>query len=159
MELKRFNQLTEEELNKIIKEHYKHWSQYTSYLDLKTTEAKFKNIYTNVTSLPIGYALVINNEVVGFCVLKKENLIAYPDITPWLSDVMIFKEYRNKGYGRLLIKSILEECQNLNYKILYLWTDKAPAFYEKMGFIYKMDVLKNNNEGTGKLYYINVNQN
>ena len=44
----------------------------------------------------------------------------------------------------------------MGYDKDYLWTDKAPKFYEKIGFIYVKDVLKNDKTGYGRLYCINL---
>ena len=44
----------------------------------------------------------------------------------------------------------------MGYDKDYLWTDKEPKFYEKIGFIYVKDVLKNDETGYGRLYCINL---
>lgn len=153
LKLERFSNISEEDLNEIIKIHFNHWSQYTKFMDLERTTHKFKNIYTDNGTLPLGFTLYDNNRLIGFVVLKKDNLTKYPDITPWIDDVMILKEYRNKGYGRKMINLLLEEMKKLGYQEAYLWTDKTPDFYKKIGFEFKMMVEKNNNEGQGELYY------
>ena len=30
----------------------------------------------------------------------------YPEIFPWLSDVMIFENYRGRGYGKILLQDL-----------------------------------------------------
>lgn len=117
----------------------------------ENTIYKFKELYTK-EELPFGVALLDEDYVVGFCVFKIENLKKYPDIFPWLSDVMILEEFRGQGYGKLLLsygEKILEE---LGYKTIYVWTDQAPDFYKKLGFEYKQKVEKNEG-GFGKLFY------
>lgn len=52
MEIKKFNELTEEQLNKIINKHFSHWSKFSPIMTLEDT----KNIYTSNT-LPYGIAM------------------------------------------------------------------------------------------------------
>ena len=104
MIVKKFSELNEEKLNKIIDIHFNHWIKYNSKMIKENTIHKFKQLYTK-DILPFGIALFDNEEnMVGFCVLKIENLKKYPDIYPWLSDIMVFKEYRGKGYGKILVE-------------------------------------------------------
>ena len=68
---------------------------------------------------------------------------------------MIFDEYRGQGFGKKLVEYAKQELKNMGYDKTYLWTDKEPEFYEKIGFIYVKDVLKNDKTGYGRLYCIN----
>ena len=120
----------------------------------ETTTYKFKELYTK-DELPFGIAMLDKENIIGFCVFKIENLKKYPEITPWISDVMIIEEYRKKGYGRLLIQTGEKILKELGYNKVYIWTDQAPEFYKKLGFIYKQEVEKNEG-GYGRLFYKNI---
>lgn len=152
MKIKKFSQLTESELNYLIDIHYNHWVKFNPKMQKENTIYKFSELYTK-DELPFGIALIDDlDNIVGFCVFKIENLKKYPEIYPWLSDVMILENYRGKGYGRLLLKYGEEILKDLGYKTIYVWTDQAPDFYKKLGFIYKQEVEKNEG-GFGKLFY------
>lgn len=152
MKIKKFSQLTESELNHLIDIHYNHWVKFNPKMQKENTIYKFSELYTK-DELPFGIALIDDlDNIVGFCVFKIENLKKYPEIYPWLSDVMILESYRGKGYGRLLLKYGEEILKDLGYKTIYVWTDQAPDFYKKLGFIYKQEVEKNEG-GFGKLFY------
>lgn len=148
---KKFSELNELELNKIINKHYNHWVQYSPTMDLNTTKDKFKNIYAKDDNIPFGIAMFKKDELIGFLVFKYNCLEKYPQYTPWISDVMIFDEYRNQGYGKKMIEVALATLKELGYEKAYLWTDQVPAFYEKIGFNYEHEVEKNEG-GTGRLY-------
>ena len=121
-------------------------------MEKEKTIYKFTKLYTK-DKLPFGIALINNdNNIVGFCVFKIENLKKYPEFYPWLSDVMILKEYRGKGYGKMLLQYGENLLKELGYNIIYVWTDQAPNFYKKIGFSYKQEVEKNEG-GTGQLFY------
>ena len=151
MIFKKFSELNNEELNKIINKHYSHWVQYSPTMDLNTANEKFKNIYAKDDNIPFGIAMFKNNELIGFLVFKYNCLEKYPQYTPWISDVMIFDEFRNQGYGTKMIDEALHILKEFGYGKVYLWTDKAPVFYEKIGFTYECQVEKNEG-GFGRLY-------
>ena len=155
MIIKKFKELTKDELNKIIDIHYNHWIKYNPKMEKEKTIYKFTKLYTK-DKLPFGIVLINNdNNIVGFCVFKIENLKKYPEFYPWLSDVMILKEYRGKGYGKMLLQYGEKLLKELGYNIIYVWTDQAPNFYKKLGFSYKQEVEKNEG-GTGQLFYKNI---
>ena len=133
MEIKKFNELTEKQLDKIINKHFSHWSQYSPLMTLEDTKNKIKNEYTS-NNLPYGIAMLENNNLIWFCMLKDLDLKEYPDITPNICNIMIFDEYRGQGYGIKLVEFAKQELKKLGYNKAYLWTDKAPKFYEKIGF-------------------------
>ena len=151
MIFKKFSELTDTELKKIINKHYSHWSQYSPTMDYNNTKDKFENIYAKDNNIPFGIAMFDNDNLIGFLVFKEHCLEKYLEYTPWISDVMIFDEFRNQGYGKKMIEAALAILKELDYEKAYLWTDKAPAFYEKIGFNYEHEVEKNEG-GTGRLY-------
>lgn len=151
MIFKKFNKLKKDELEKIINKHYNHSSNYSPTMDYENTKNKFENVYAKNDDIPFGIAMFEKGNLIGFLVFKSLCLEKYPEYTPWISDVMIFDEYRNQGYGTKLINEALNILNSLGYKKTYLWTDKAPGFYEKIGFNYEHEVEKNEG-GTGRLY-------
>lgn len=152
MKIKRFSELDKKDLQMLIDRHYNHWVKFNPKMVRENTEYKFNELYIK-DELPFGITLLDDSEnIVGFCVFKIENLKKYPEIYPWLSDVMIFPEYRGKGYGRKLICLGEEVLLKLGYKKIYVWTDQAPDFYEKLGFKYLQQVEKNEG-GYGELFY------
>jgi len=151
MEIKKFKDLTNKELNFIINSHYNHWVKYNPKMNKDNTIYKFTELYTK-DELPFGIALFDKDTMVGFCVLKYENLKDYPEIHPWISDLLIFEEYRNNGYGKYLLNYSLNTFKNLGYKRVFLWTDQVPEYYKKLGYTYYMKVKKNKSE-TGDLFY------
>lgn len=155
MYIKKFNELSTEELNMIIDLHYNHWSRFNPKMKREDTEYKFREVYTKDT-LPFGVVLVNENEeIIGFCVFKIENLKKYPEIYPWFSDVMIIEKYRGQGYGKLLLSEGQKILKDLGYNKIYVWTDQAPDFYKKLGFTYLKQVEKNEG-GYGQLFYKDI---
>ena len=152
MKVKKFKELTKDELDFIANIHSNYWVNFNPLMDVKDAYIKFTTIYNN-DELPLGIVLYNDEDkIVGFCTLRIENLEKYPKLTPWICSVMILEEYRNQGYGRALIHSAIDILKELGYKQAYLWTDQAPEFYEKLGFTYLQKIEKPQG-GEGKLYY------
>lgn len=156
MEVKKFSEISETDLEKIVNKHFNHWSLYSRYMVLSETRDKFFNIYAVDDKIPYGIAMYDNDNMIGFCVFKEHCLEKYMEFTPWISDVMIFDDYRGMGYGRKLIENACLELKKRGYKKAYLWTDQAPLFYQNIGFAYVQDVLKNDDSGYGELYSIDL---
>lgn len=154
MEIRQFKNLTDKELDFIINSHYNHWVKYNPKMNKDNTIYKFTELYTK-DELPFGIALFNQKTMVGFCVLKYENLKDYPEIHPWISDLLIFEKYRNNGYGKYLLNYALSIFKNLGYKRAFLWTDQVPEYYKKLGYTYQMKVKKNESE-TGELFYKDI---
>lgn len=72
------------------------------------------------------------------------------ELSPWYATMFVKKEYRGKGYSKILNDAILKEANKMGFEKLYLKT-KLENYYEKFGAIY-METL---NSGD-KLYYINT---
>lgn len=94
--------------------------------------------------------LIDNNIMIGFVSLFKYDGQCRGDLTPWYATMYVKKEYRNKGYSKLLNDAILAEALHLGYARVYLKTNLI-NYYEKFGanFIQKLDNGEN-------LYYINL---
>ena len=94
--------------------------------------------------------LLDDDKLVGFISIFPSDGEERKDLTPWYATMYVKKEYRKKGYSKILNDSILEEARKRGYKKIYLKTD-LQNYYEKFGAIY-MENLKNGE----KLYYINL---
>ena len=98
--------------------------------------------------------LVNNNILIGFISLFKYDGDERSDLTPWYATMYVKKDYRCKGYSKILNNAILEEAEKLGYNKVYLKSD-LNNYYEKFGAVY-IETL-NNGEN---LYYINcINKN
>lgn len=72
------------------------------------------------------------------------------DLSPWYATMYIKREYRGKGYSKILNDAILNVARKRRFKRIYLKTNLI-NYYEKFGAKYIQDL--NNGE---KLYYIDV---
>lgn len=73
------------------------------------------------------YGVFCNSKLIGFARIITDSVTTF-----YLMDVIIKKEYRGCGFGRLLMDEIMKDVGHL-YGILH--TDTAQKFYEPYGFV------------------------
>ena len=94
--------------------------------------------------------LLDNDKLVGFISIFPTDGEEKKELSPWYSTMYVKKEYRKKGYSKILNDAILKEAKNRKIKRIYLKTS-LDNYYEKFGAKY-IGRLENNE----KLYYIDI---
>lgn len=94
--------------------------------------------------------LVDNQNLIGFISIFPTDGDERKDLSPWYATMYVKKEYRGKGYSRILNDAILSEARKRNITKLYLKTD-LENYYEKFGAKY-IGMLTNGE----KLYYFDI---
>ena len=94
--------------------------------------------------------LLDDNCLVGFISLFEFDDDYKKNLKLWYATMYVKKEYRSKGYSKILNDAILKEAKDRGFKRVYLKTE-LENYYEKFGAVY-IEIL-NNDE---KLYYIDL---
>ena len=94
--------------------------------------------------------LLEDTTLIGFISIFPEDGDDRKDLTPWYATMFVKKEFRGKGYSKILNDAILKEAKNRGFKEIYLKTT-LNNYYEKFGAVYIKDL--HNNE---KLYKIDL---
>ena len=94
--------------------------------------------------------LLEDNKLVGFISIFPTDGEERKDLSPWYATMYVKKEFRGKGYSKILNSAILEEAKKRKIKRLYLKTE-LNNYYEKFGAKF-IEVLSNGE----KLYYIDL---
>ena len=70
-----------------------------------------------------------NDEVIGYSTLK------ITDNPMYLRQLFVNRKYRNKGYGKGIVKDLIErhEINEIDIDVM-AWNESAIHFYEKLGF-------------------------
>lgn len=128
------------------------WGSKKSKLEMQQyVEKRKKRILSDDKVISI-LGLVDSNNLIGFISLFKYDGENRKDLTPWYATMYVKKEYRNRGYSKLLNDAILKEAIKLGYKKVYLKTE-LDNYYEKFGAKYTGKL----NESE-KLYYFELNK-
>lgn len=96
---------------------------------------------TNTSSLPIGLVAVENEEVIGAVTIKEHDIETMTELSPWLASLIVKKERRNEGIGKLLINGVLEKSGELGFHNIYLYTDTAKDYYALLGWDEKEEIM------------------
>ena len=137
---------------KYLKEYialcYLEWSEkakeLTEYIDYKLRKLKIEN------NIILILGLVDHNKLVGFISLLKKDGDCEVELTPWYATMYVKKEYRGRGYSRILNDALLEKSKKLGYTKVYLKSNLI-NYYEKFGAIYIKKL-----ENGESLYYIDL---
>ena len=137
---------------KYLKEYialcYLEWSEkekeLTEYIDYKLRKLKIEN------NIILILGLVDHNKLVGFISLLKKDGDCEVKLTPWYATMYVKKEYRERGYSRILNDALLEKSKRLGYTKVYLKSNLI-NYYEKFGAIYIKKL-----ENGESLYYIDL---
>ena len=126
------------------------WGKKKTDEELKTyIKEKVKRILEEDKVISI-LGLLDNDKLIGFISLFKYDGDEMKNLTPWYATMYVKKEYRNKGYSKILNDAILNEAKKKGFDRIYLKSNLV-NYYEK--FRAKYIKTLNNKE---KLYYIDL---
>ncbi len=149
-----YQDLDENSVRKLIQELKEHENKLDN--DLKTNheaqEATFKEIITPLNE-DRGeiYVAELDNQIIGFIAFNIDikNYIQMFNKIPvvFISDIIVTKDFRNKGIGKLLLTKAQEFARQHNIKYLKLTVlsnNTATKLYKDIGFNdYEITMLKN----------------
>lgn len=95
--------------------------------------SKIKKLFNNRYYCKL--ILLENEQLIGFVSIFPTDGDEMKDLSPWYATMYVKKEYRGKGYSKILNTAILEEARKRNIKRIYLKTE-LKNYYEKFGAHY-----------------------
>ena len=134
LEFRQITQIDSENLDIMTKWMYNWWGKEEGYT-FEVVKCYMKHTFQK-DRLPKTYGLFDNGRIIRMFQFIYEDLEIRPDIYPWLANLYVDEEYRNKGMARILIQKVNEVAKTtLEFKELYLYT-KHIGLYEKFGWNY-----------------------
>ena len=135
-------------LNEYIRLCSMEWGDNKTNQEMEEYVEKKKEKIKTEDKVILVLGLFDTSELVGFISLFKYDGDERKDLTPWYATMYVKRQYRGKGYSKVLNDALIEEALNLGYNRLYLKSSLI-NYYEKFGAIYMKDL-----ECGEKLYYI-----
>ena len=105
-------------------------------IGLDITRETFEELYDTIFLNSIIFVLEINDIIVAATTLLIEQKFIHK-LSKYghIEDVIVNNEYRCKGYGKKIIKHVVDYCKkNSFYKITLTCEEKSINFYEKNNF-------------------------
>lgn len=109
------------------------WGDKPNVQKTERIERKVKKYFENVEDKYFFKLVLIDEDnLVGFISLFPEDCDECPEFTPWYATMFVKKEYRGKGYSKVLNDALLKEVKNRGIEVVYLKTT-LNNYYEKFG--------------------------
>ena len=105
---------------------------------IQKKKEKILNLFSNRSFCKL--ILVDNETLIGFISIFPSDCESEKKLTPWYATMYVKKEFRNKGYSKILNDAVLKEAKNRGFERIYLKTNLL-NYYEKFGavFLKKLD--------------------
>ena len=104
LEFKQITEINESNLNIMTNWMYNWWGKKDGYTFEKVKYYMKHSMQKD--RFPQTYGLFLDNKIIGMYQFTLEDLDVRPDIYPWLANVYIDEQYRNKGYARKLLENV-----------------------------------------------------
>src|SRR5574344_1116658 len=134
----------------IILEHNEWGKKPNLNFDLRI-DNKINKVKENLSRNDFCKIILLDDKtLIGFISLFPTDGEKRSDLTPWYATMFVKKEYRKKGYSKILNNAIINEAKKRGYSRIYLKTSLV-NYYEKFGAKYIEELDKYE-----KLYYIDI---
>ena len=122
-----------EYLEEVMELEFNEWAKEPLKEKEKRIERKMKKYFELIDNIYFCKLILLDKDkLIGFISIFPYDCDEEPDITPWYATMFVKKEYRGKGYSKILNDAILNEAKARNIKELYLKTE-LNNYYEKFG--------------------------
>lgn len=131
-------------ISKIYEESWKY--AYKNILPQDYLDAIPEGRWVKNLDNPNFYTLVCidNEKMIGTSSFCKSRFCQFDEWGEIIS-IYLLPEYMGKGFGKILLQSVIAELKKLNYQNIFLWVleenFRARHFYEKSGFCMTTDYL------------------
>ncbi len=98
--------------------------------------------------VPLALVALEGEACVGTVSLYETDLGSRPDLSPWLASLYVHPDHRNRGVGRALVAEVIVVARGLGIGRLYLHTETASAYYQRMGWRFLFGTRNDRNEET-----------
>jgi predicted N-acetyltransferase YhbS len=85
-------------------------------------------------SAQVALVAKLDGVLAGTCLLVRSELEPCHPVSPWLAGLYVAPEHRGHGIGTALVTAIEDQARLRGNRRLYLYTDSAIKYYERLGW-------------------------
>jgi predicted N-acetyltransferase YhbS len=89
--------------------------------------------------IPLAFVALDGGRPLGHVSLVEQNLSSHPELSPWLAGTLVEPSRRGQGVGKALVRHATAHAADLGVETLYLYTQRARGFYERLGWRHLWD--------------------
>lgn len=123
---------SKKDISKVIDWLYEQWGGNYEYG--RNVWKKRINNRLEKKAVPTTFVALIDGEAVATASLIKHDMDTRKDLTPWLADVFVKKDYRKRGIASSLVKRVITEAEEIGFSKIYLYSREAEGLYKKLGW-------------------------
>jgi GNAT superfamily N-acetyltransferase len=113
--------------------HHAEWSWIDPEWTLEEANANLA-IHTAGTAIPTTLVAFVDGELAGSVSLLANDHSRIREWSPWLASLLVLPAYRGRGIGAALVREAVAIAKRFGIGRLYLYTDDAAGFYERLGW-------------------------
>ncbi len=106
------------------------WTHYKNITEIERISCYKKRL--NKKKLPLSLIAFENESIAGTVSLVSSSKSS--NLNPWLVSLFVLEEYRNNGFGRSLVKKLLDHARTLGFNSVFLHTSKCSSYYQHQGW-------------------------
>jgi N-acetylglutamate synthase-like GNAT family acetyltransferase len=84
--------------------------------------------------IPETFVALEGDALLGTASIIEHDMSTRMELSPWMASVYVAPEFRNKGVGSALVRTVMQEAGRLGLQRLYLITPDKVGFYSRLGW-------------------------
>ena len=114
---------------------------YGEFVEKTQSKATMEDIvfylsHPNEKQFPYSLVALEGEKYIGTVSIFEQDIKERSHYTPCLASLYVEQDYRKNGIGTQLINEVTKIVRNLGYKEIFLKTETARKFYERIGWTY-----------------------
>jgi GNAT superfamily N-acetyltransferase len=117
----------------LAKLHFEEWSYLRPEESLEGRTQRLRDSCAR-TIPTVFIALSNDDELFGSAMLVRNDLLSYPQLTPWLAGVYVKDAYRGRGIAKALTERVIIQAKSQGFNELFLYSPDSESLYERLGW-------------------------
>ncbi len=122
-----------EYIEELAELHHAEWNHLSTSITLKNRIDAIRDA-ARFRGIPSVFIALLEDQLLGSAAILENDMGSKPELSPWLAAVYVREDFRRQGIAKKLITRCIQEAARSNVGGLYLYTEFAAKYYEKLGW-------------------------